>query len=121
MHRTTVGTNDILVCVCLGFSCVVSGGRGKKPGNLRLSRRCSGPRVPCDRKLGTDRVVLVNGIEAWLEGAGDRVFLSTQRYTPDVQYPEGWRGIVAFSATPWPTWQFQRGLTQEILARRRGE
>src|ERR1700760_3994260 len=52
MHRTTVDTNDILVCVCLGFACVVSGGRGKKPGNLRLSRRCSGPRVPCDRKLG---------------------------------------------------------------------
>src|SRR6201996_1579189 len=53
MHRTTVDTNDIFVCVCLGFACVVSGGRGKKPGNLRLSRRCSGPRVPCDRKLGS--------------------------------------------------------------------
>ena len=52
MHITTVDANDIPVRVCLGFLCVVSGGRGKNPGNLRLSRRCSRPRVPCDRKLG---------------------------------------------------------------------
>ena len=69
----------------------------------------------------TGRVVLVNGIEAWLEGADGRVFLSTQRYTPDVQFPEGWRGITAFSTTLWPTWHFQRGLTQEILVGRHGE
>jgi predicted glycogen debranching enzyme len=68
----------------------------------------------------TGRVVLVNGIEAWLEGADGRVFLSTQRYTPDVQYPEGWRGITTFSATPWPTWHFQHGVTQELLAGRHG-
>jgi predicted glycogen debranching enzyme len=69
----------------------------------------------------TGRVVLVNAIEAWLEGRDSRVFLSTQRYTPDVQYPEGWRGITAFSATPWPTWQFASGVTQEIVVGRHGE
>src|SRR5690242_18658184 len=69
----------------------------------------------------TGRVVLVNGIEAWLDGADGPIFLSTQRYTPDVQYPEGWRGITGFSAMPWPTWHFQHGLIQEILVGRHGE
>jgi glycogen debranching enzyme len=37
----------------------------------------------------TGRVVLVNGIEAWLEDASGCKALGTQRYTPDVQHPEG--------------------------------
>jgi predicted glycogen debranching enzyme len=69
----------------------------------------------------TGRVVLVNGIEASLEGVGGRTPLSTQRYTPDIQHPEGWRGITAFSVTPWPTWRFASGVTQEILVGRHGE
>ncbi|KAA5614209.1 glycogen debranching protein [Rhodovastum atsumiense] len=69
----------------------------------------------------TGRVVLVNGIEAWLEGPHGRIPLSTQRYLPDIRHPEGDRGIVSFSATPWPRWQFASRVTQEILAGRQGE
>jgi predicted glycogen debranching enzyme len=69
----------------------------------------------------TGRVVLVNGIEASLEGVGGRTPLTTQRYTPDVQHPEGWRNIAAFSAAPWPTWHFTSGVTQEVLVGRHGE
>src|SRR3954465_5392132 len=69
----------------------------------------------------TGRVVLVNGMEAWLEDASGRVFLSTQRYTPDVQYPEGWRGITGFSRVLWPRWHFDCGIRQDILAGRDGE
>jgi len=68
----------------------------------------------------TGRVVMVNGIEAWLEGPHGIIPLTTQRYTPDVVHPEGYLGIAAFSATPWPTWRFAAGLTQEILVGRDG-
>ena len=57
MHVTTGDANDIPVCVCLGFWHVVSGGRGKNPGMLRLSRCRSRPRVPCDRKPRHERTV----------------------------------------------------------------
>ncbi len=66
----------------------------------------------------TGRVVLVNGIEAWLETPAGEVFLSTQRYAPDIVYPEGCRGITGFSPAPWPTWRFAAGVTQEILVGR---
>jgi len=66
----------------------------------------------------TGRVVLVNGIEAWLEEPNGIIPLSTQRYTPDVVHPEGYLDIAAFSVTPWPTWRFAAGLTQEILVGR---
>jgi predicted glycogen debranching enzyme len=69
----------------------------------------------------TGRVVLVNGIEASLEGVSGTTPLSTQRYTPDVQHPEGWRAILDFSAMPWPTWRFASGVTQEILVGRDDE
>jgi len=68
----------------------------------------------------TGRVVLVNGIEAWLEGPDGIISLTTQRYTPDVSHPEGYQGITAFSVTPWPTWRFAAGLTKEILVGRDG-
>lgn len=68
----------------------------------------------------TGRVVLVNGIEAWVEQGEACTHISTQRYLGDVQHPDGWRGITAFSATPWPTWQFACGVTQEILVGRQG-
>ena len=54
----------------------------------------------------TGRVVLVNGLEAWLETPGGRFALSAQRYTPDVVHPDGDRRIVDFRADPWPTWIF---------------
>jgi predicted glycogen debranching enzyme len=66
------------------------------------------------------RMVLVNGLEVWLETATGHFALSTQRYTPDVTYPDGDRRIVAFRADPWPCWTFRAEdgteLTQEIVA-----
>jgi predicted glycogen debranching enzyme len=55
----------------------------------------------------TGRMALVNGLEVWLEVAGGRYALSSQRYTPDVVYPDGHSRIVEFRAEPWPTWTFR--------------
>ena len=52
------------------------------------------------------RVVLVNGIEAWVTASEKTYPLSTQRYTPDVAYPQGWRLLTGFSRDPWPTWRY---------------
>jgi predicted glycogen debranching enzyme len=53
------------------------------------------------------RVVLVNGVEAWLEAEGQRYPLSMQRYVPDVIYPDLTARLVAFDTEPWPTWRIQ--------------
>ncbi len=52
----------------------------------------------------TARCVLVNGVEAWLERGGVTLPLSTQRYQPDVVWPEGWRHVTGFTPVPWPCW-----------------
>jgi predicted glycogen debranching enzyme len=68
----------------------------------------------------TGRMVLVNGIEAWLETPGGRFALSAQRYAPDVVHPDGHLRIVDFRIDPWPTWTFlaEDGteVTQEVVA-----
>ena len=56
----------------------------------------------------TGRIVLVNGIEAWLETARPAASrLSSQRYAPDVIHPDGARRVAAFRPEPWPTWTFR--------------
>ncbi len=55
---------------------------------------------------GTERVVLVNGFEAWLDVGGTTFPLSTQHYAPDVTYPRGIDHLVAFTSDPWPRWTF---------------
>ena len=62
----------------------------------------------------TGRLVLVNGVEAWLEGPQGIIPLSSQHYAPDTIHPDGWRRIVEFSPTPWPTWRF--GLNDDAPA-----
>ena len=54
----------------------------------------------------TGRVVLVNGFDVWADTAAGSVALSTQRYSPDVLYPDGSTRIAGFARTPWPTWEF---------------
>lgn len=70
----------------------------------------------------TGRMVLVNGFEAWIEGGSGSFPISSQRYTPDVRYPDGFNHIVGFTATPWPCWTFRDRLgteiTQEIVVHR---
>ncbi|WP_085488442.1 amylo-alpha-1,6-glucosidase [Paraburkholderia susongensis] len=51
------------------------------------------------------RMVLVNGVEAWLEANGQRYPLSMQRYGPDVIYPDLRGSLLSFDTAPWPTWR----------------
>jgi predicted glycogen debranching enzyme len=53
------------------------------------------------------RRTLVNGFEAWVETAGGNWFLTTQRYGPDIIYPDGMTHIKDFALRPWPTWRFE--------------
>jgi predicted glycogen debranching enzyme len=55
----------------------------------------------------TDRIVLVNGFDAWVETPAGRFALSSQAYAPDVVHPDGAARIVGFEAEPWPRWRFQ--------------
>ena len=52
----------------------------------------------------TGRMVLVNGVEAWIDTAAGSFALSTQRYEPGVVYPDGATRITTFTTEPWPTW-----------------
>ena len=57
-------------------------------------------------KPPTVRVLLVNGVDAFIEAAAGRVALSSQRYTPDVVAPDGMDRLVSFSRDPWPRWEW---------------
>jgi predicted glycogen debranching enzyme len=86
----------------------------------------------------TGRMVLVNGIDAWVEagersevrgerepgphGPGEREFLSRQRYSPGIVAPKDPAAIESFETNPWPTWVYRlrNGATieQEIFVPR---
>jgi predicted glycogen debranching enzyme len=53
------------------------------------------------------RKVLVNGFEAWVETARGNWLLTSQRYLPDIVYPDGITRIKTFELRPWPTWLFE--------------
>jgi predicted glycogen debranching enzyme len=55
----------------------------------------------------TGRIVLVNGVDAWLDTKGGSFALSSQRYAPGVVHPDGASRMVSFSRDPWPTWEFE--------------
>jgi|SRR6516162_6828438 predicted glycogen debranching enzyme len=55
----------------------------------------------------TGRLVLVNGLDAWVETAAGSFPLSSQHYTPDVVHPDGDERLASFEAEPWPCWTFQ--------------
>ncbi len=67
----------------------------------------------------TGRVVLVNGFDAWVDTPSGSFALTTQRYAPNVQHPDGASRIASFTSEPWPTWEFATPdgvrLMQEIL------
>jgi predicted glycogen debranching enzyme len=68
----------------------------------------------------TGRMVLVNGLEVSLETAAGTFALSSQRYTPDVVWPDGQARITEFRAQPWPQWTFRTEdgvlVSQEVIA-----
>lgn len=66
-------------------------------------------------KPPTGRYALVQGFEAWVETEHARIALSTQRYEPDVVYPDGVSRLIGFESTPWPTWRFSLGDEGEIV------
>jgi len=72
------------------------------------------------RRPPTERYVLVNGGDVWIDSADEPIFLSRQHYAPDVIVPKTPAEIVSFETTPWPTWEFQLAdgtrIRQEILA-----
>ena len=52
------------------------------------------------------RMVLVNGLDAFVEGPGGSHALSSQRYGGDVIAPDGADHIASFESEPWPHWTF---------------
>src|SRR3974390_223260 len=55
----------------------------------------------------TGRLVLVNGVDAWLETPGGKFQLSSQCYAPGIIGGEGMQHIEAFGWEPWPHWIFK--------------
>ncbi len=54
----------------------------------------------------TGRMVLVNGLDAWIVTPAGRFALSSQSYAPGVVAPDGASRIDSFEALPWPSWTF---------------
>ena len=55
------------------------------------------------RKPPSERFVLVNHLEEWLDIAGQPIPLSTNLY-PGAVYPTGYEHCIEFLTDPWPTW-----------------
>ena len=74
------------------------------------------------------RMILVNGLDAWVEGRerstvnGEPEFLTRQRYAPGIVAPENSATIESFGADPWPKWIYRLGdgsrIEQEIFVPR---
>ncbi len=58
-------------------------------------------------KPPTGRMVLVNGFDAWLETSAGRFAVSSQRYDPDVTFPDGINHLESFDWKIWPTWIYR--------------
>ncbi|HSQ50782.1 MAG TPA: amylo-alpha-1,6-glucosidase [Nitrospiraceae bacterium] len=70
------------------------------------------------RKPPSERIVLVNHLEEWLDIDGQTIPLSTNLY-PGTVHPSGYKRCMEFSTDPWPTWIFDcNGVTvqREILS-----
>ncbi len=63
----------------------------------------------------TGRVVLVNGLEAWLDTPSGALALSTQRYVPDTVHPDLATRLISFNVAPWPVWRFRIDGTASIV------
>jgi glycogen debranching enzyme len=61
----------------------------------------------CATRPPAGRMVLVNGIEAWVETPAGRQALTRQRYAPDLVLPNEAAECVSFGLAPWPTWRLR--------------
>ena len=69
------------------------------------------------RKPPSERVVLVNHIEEWLE-TGEQSFPLTTNLYPGAIHPAGYTFCASFELNPWPTWTYRAGgitVQREIL------
>jgi predicted glycogen debranching enzyme len=56
----------------------------------------------------TGRMVLVNGLDAWIERPGESLeYLTRQRYAPGIVAPDGGAVLEGFADEPWPTWTWR--------------
>ena len=61
----------------------------------------------------TGRMVLVNGVDAWIQpatpaqGGRGHEYLTRQRYRPGVVVPEQGATLESFTLEPWPTWIYR--------------
>ena len=62
----------------------------------------------------SERVILVNGFDVWVETPAGTFPLSTQRYANDVFWPEGFKHNQSFDNTLWPAWVFDIGDSIQI-------
>jgi predicted glycogen debranching enzyme len=58
------------------------------------------------RKPPSERFVLVNHLEEWVDINGQAIPLSTNLY-PGAVHPEGYKLCTDFTADPWPTWTYE--------------
>ena len=63
----------------------------------------------------TERMTLVNGIDAWVETEDGSFAVSSQRYTPDVTHPDGAARLLSFTTEPWPTWRYRLPNGVEVI------
>jgi predicted glycogen debranching enzyme len=114
---TSLSRDDWLACEWLeadglgGFASGTVGGARSRRYHALLLAATTPP---------TGRMVLVGGLEVWLETPAGRFALSSQRYAPDVVHPDGHRRLVDFRAEPWPQWTFRCAdgteVSQEVIA-----
>ncbi|WP_321888949.1 amylo-alpha-1,6-glucosidase [Paraburkholderia bannensis] len=64
----------------------------------------------------TGRVVLVNGVEAWIEHDGGKLALTAQRYGPDLLSGDIASRLLGFDTTPWPQWRIRLNDSAEVIA-----
>ncbi len=57
------------------------------------------------RKPPSERFVLVNHLEEWVDIDGQTIPLATNLY-PGAVHPEGYKTCGSFTADPWPTWTY---------------
>lgn len=57
------------------------------------------------RKPPSERFVLVNHLDEWLEVEGHTIPLSTNLY-PNAIHPKGYQQCIGFTTDPWPTWTY---------------
>lgn len=69
----------------------------------------------CATTPPTGRVVLMNGIEVWIETPSGTRALSSQFYAPDVRHPDGTDRLISFVIDPWPTWRYRLDDGSEVV------